>query len=373
MKEAIEYVVVFSAAIVLIVYMVLQGHTTILIASDTIKQDRLRQEAEVLMDSLIMSNGHPSNWGSLDLTWSGNRIVDFERIPPEKFGLALQGSRTLYTLSPAKVNMLVNGWLSWEDVLRTLGVGRLVRLSLKPLIRGDIEYIGSASYRISLLTWDGKPLAGAYVRGILIYIVRGGSTAELRLYETEAEAGVDGTTNLSFSVPSNEIGYLEETGVLNVYVSYGLLANMLRYVHNGERYIAGEIVEDVLLLYMSGEDSGARHVSDEIIVYTPSGASRVVWDTTQGENNNIINKGSKNVLPIELDGLGPSAIFVAGGVKFRGNWYTFVVYTPFDLTRPGEPAEFEIGSTRGAENVFTTSRMVTISGLTYIMELSMGA
>ena len=143
MKETVEYAIVFSAALVLIVFMFLQGYTGAFIAADTIEQDRLKQEAEALLEMLLTSNGDPPNWGETVLTWENNKVVDFYRITPERLGLADQNALRLYVLSPSKINMLANEWLSYEQIIDALAIRKHLKLVIKPVINIEITYLDS--------------------------------------------------------------------------------------------------------------------------------------------------------------------------------------------------------------------------------------
>lgn len=139
---------------------------------ETVKAEQLFTVAERIMDKILMTPGHPENWGA-DLC-NDSEIEDF--------GLALAGATAPYIVDPDKVMRLANLTpvpnpmpIKAERIAELLGIkGEYgFRLEMKPMITSRVETVYSvdnvaSAFKVQVVNWYGIGLPNARVKGLYV-------------------------------------------------------------------------------------------------------------------------------------------------------------------------------------------------------------
>lgn len=141
-------------------------------------QQQLRNIALSTLKTILIDVGYPSNWGS---------SIDFNASSVKRFGLALEGSSSLYVLDPDKVQRLVVdnplNYLDYEQVRELLGLQNYgFSLEIRSPFNVEVENqsqegdgIEVLRYEITVTTSDGKPIPNAIVDAFIFSsIYKGG-------------------------------------------------------------------------------------------------------------------------------------------------------------------------------------------------------
>jgi hypothetical protein len=146
-----------------------------------VDQQQLRNVALEALNSMLLSMGYPSNWGS-----------DFDNLT--KFGLALEGSSSFYVLDPNKVQRLVinpSGYLNYSDVRDLLGLhGYGFNIMIVPSFNVTVTLLNSTrigdnlllSFNVAVKFNGGMPIPNAIVQATTLYVQTDKKT--LKMLET---------------------------------------------------------------------------------------------------------------------------------------------------------------------------------------------
>jgi len=381
MKEAIEYLIVGTLILVIISFIITQNLLIPSKATNQMSQERLRDEAERTLDIILTSPGIPSNWGDTYVYVNNSKNVrnaqnvQIVSVNLTRFGLA--DNNKPYSLSPTKISYLKylsdTGQLSSQNIVKITGIDKPFYLKIIQALNITVTQISTTSFKIVVKTYNNQPAFNANVTGFLIYTSGTGNNISVGYYKNTKQASLDGTAVLTF--PLNQT---LQSWVLVVYVSWGLFRNVATYYNNSQQVINGYILGNSLILYMPSNETAARHVSENITVIIGYQPLTIKWDEFNGQSNNIINKGDKSILVIDLsEALSGTElnniIFVAGGVRYRGtNYYTFIVFQTPVFPNSSSLLTLSLGNINNALTAYSVQRIVSISGMTYIVQFTLG-
>lgn len=233
MKETIEYLIAFTAILLVFSYFAVESYLSTTSVVDVVDQDVFARRVEAYMNVLVNTPGHPQDWGYTELVKDRQgRIIDINWIRPYKLGLNDPNISQPYALSPEKLTSLAEGVFTEEEIMNAMGTNLRFRLVLRPLLSANITWEQTQSgitYYITVFTHNSMPSSNTNVTAILVYTIErhghGGNT-ELRNYTASGVTDGEGFIAISFSIPNGEMESLEENGVLTVYMRYGLLTGL---------------------------------------------------------------------------------------------------------------------------------------------------
>ncbi len=375
MKETIEYLIVGTLILIILSFIATQNLFTPSKATNQISQERLKDETEKILDTILTSPGNPSNWGSTYVI-GYKKNIQVVSVNSTSFGLAADMSQ-MYSLSATKISYLKylqdTGVLNSQNIVKITGINKPFNLKIIPALKVNVTQIDNTlTFKIIVKTYDDKPAFNANVTGFLIYVSGSGNKISVNYARNSSLTTLNGTAPLVFSVPSLN------SWALVVYVSWGLFRNVIAYYNTSSQVINGYILGNSLILYMPSEETNpsARHVSGNVTVGLSQKIITVQWDTTQGENNNVINKGAKYILSIDLSealsGTDLSdIIFIAGGIRYNGNnYYTFIVFQIPIF--PNNSTILTLSNINNVLRAYSTQRLVSINGMTYVVQFTLG-
>jgi hypothetical protein len=147
-------------------------------------QQQLRNIASRTLKTIVLETGYPADWGSSD---------PFDQDGVKRFGLAEANSSSFYILDPDKVQRLVEdnplGSIEYEKMRELLGLeGYGFSISILPpfnvtVIKEEFEVTSTKidlELKVRVSYNNGKPIGNdASVEAIIIYATKTGNTAKL--------------------------------------------------------------------------------------------------------------------------------------------------------------------------------------------------
>ncbi|MCX8180856.1 MAG: hypothetical protein N3E41_05740 [Thermofilaceae archaeon] len=170
---------------------------------ETVRAEQLFTIAERLMDKILLTTGHPPNWGSDPFILDAN-VTDF--------GLALEGAKTPYVIDPDKVMRLANLSLLPNPILMNADrIAELLqikgsygfRLEMRPMIITRVNTTNwvdeiASTFRVQVTNWYGVGLPNARVKGLYVLaLLKGGA----------GQPEIDKLHNFTQSCVTDALGY----------------------------------------------------------------------------------------------------------------------------------------------------------------------
>lgn len=357
-----------------------------------VDQQQLRNVAMNTLKAMLLDAGYPVNWGSTQ---------NFDPDQVERFGLALAGSSSFYTLDPDKVQRLVvdnpAGYIEYEDIrteLQLQGYGFSFQI-IPPfkVVVNDEDFDGEgdlvtledliAGVPVLITYNDGSPIPMASVEATLLYVLENDKDT---FYTLEAR---NSTTALGNCVIGLDIPQSHEDKISDFILVFKATVADVTTVTSSymegfhEHVLDASIVGDNITLHIpqdhmpGGNDtSGVRWVMD-IVSVDENG----IWNMYEGgrTNENKVTYGSGYyewsrefaglsydaplfiILTIDVPlgaGLGGRQLVLFLGP--RPNW------TGSRVVAYGDPID-----ARGASSAVRIQRDVVIAGMTYVAELTL--
>ncbi|RLI47207.1 hypothetical protein DRO69_01130 [Candidatus Bathyarchaeota archaeon] len=169
-----------------------------------VDQQQLRNVALEALNSMLLSKGYPSNWGSND---------PFNESDVAQFGLALSEDSSFYVLDPDKVQRLnvgnPSGSLDYETVRTLLGLqdyGFNIKI-MPPFNVTAIKKSGSPNllYEVNVTFNDGRPIPNAHVEATILYVE---NKKDYFTTETENSTNLLGQCTIEKVLPSGITDYV---------------------------------------------------------------------------------------------------------------------------------------------------------------------
>lgn len=348
-----------------------------------VDQQQLRNVALETLKTMLLDTGYPLNWGSDD---------DFSQSNLERFGLALSDSSSSYVLDPDKVQRLVVnnslGWVEYETVRQLLGLqGYGFSIRILPPFNVTVKDVSppgmkNQEFEVTVTFNDKKPIPNAVVEADIVYsyLVDPGETELDNKYTIRYTQG-KGITN--------------ELGKCNIQTQ---IDDPLGRVQENLLIIIKTTVADVTTITMMYQEGSAPEGLAEINVYGDSlnltrpekydpNANIWICDIAiitedglihlyNGTKSDMLNYGSKDLWSEIFNGLKSMnpvfTIFNFNAVEKGGGRQGALLVGPYPNHMGSRVTHYG-----GARQSFTSggsvtlSRAVNISGMTYIVELTL--
>lgn len=145
-------------------------------------QQQVRNVALSTLKTMLLDVGYPANWGSSEY---------FNASSVNRFGLAVESSSSLYVLDSDKVQRLVvdnpMGYLEYDQVRELLGLEDYgFSLKIRAPFQVNVEdqsppTIGNLKYEVTVMSNEEKPIPNAVVNAFIFYsLFKGGQDNEER-------------------------------------------------------------------------------------------------------------------------------------------------------------------------------------------------
>jgi len=349
-----------------------------------VDQQQLRNIALDTLKTMLLDTGYPANWGS---------TYDFDPDQVERFGLALSGSPSFYVLDPDKVQRLLyskTGFLKYEDIrakLKLQGYGFSFRITtpFKVTVNDEDFYgeskpitLGNLTRGIEVLVTNnvGRPIPKASVEATLVYVMKNDS----RVYIAKANNNTKAVGNCK--IRPADLDSIDLKDILDFVIVFKVTVADVTSVSArassmqgfGEQHVinATMIGDNITLTVPEGpgwekDSAGARWVNDVVLVTEDE-----VWPMYRGTKSNE-------------DKITWGGGYWGWSMRFSGLSYCNALFGIFNLNVPNprrlvlflgpEPnwrgPRVAACGPNGLPPIADVQRCVTISGMTYIAELTL--
>jgi len=341
-------------------------------------QQQLRNIALSTLKTILLDVGYPSDWGS---------SVNFNASRVERFGLALDGSSSLYVLDPDKVQRLVVDnpldYLEYEQVRELLGLQNYgfsleIRAPFNVEVKNQSQEgdgIEVLRYEITVTTSDEKPIPNAIVEAFIFSSIYKGGDNENEKYSVNFQAKTL-YTNETGKATLNEVLTGSISDVVVVFrITVSDVHSVMAVYRNGAPPIdiaeVNMVNDTIVLTPPDVTPKDARWVlnvfavsSDGVTsIYNGTKEDKINW----GEGYNQWEKSFNNLK--EIDPVLLVFNFKAvekgdgrKGVLVVGPYPNYLGSRVINYSDEGAPLS-DVG--------VRLQRIVNISGMTYVVELSL--
>ena len=359
-------------------------------------QQNAAQQAENLLDYVLLTPGSPANWGQASSA-------------PLALGLASPTSQTEYSLSQYSLMRLLvpnasatlnfkgvnyesvylggydyisapsSYFLNYSYAKTLLNITRAYefRLTVRAALNVSISELSTSKYSVSVVSSSGSPVVGANVMASLVYGISGkGSNPvpHVGISTATGTTGPQGTATLSFSVSPSGVG---EYYVVAQVESGGLTGEGYHYFNSASQPLT-------YILYNAGAPNQVTVVQHCAISTSPSCATDYInvsiADLSDGANTQTqltcnvtkINPGkgggdSGDNSTCKGTILGGFIVVTSQRSGKGPNSYPAVQLFPIDFA-VGLATQFG-GNPTGSPDAVTTSRVVLVAGISYVVSL----
>jgi hypothetical protein len=348
-------------------------------------QQQFRNIATQTLKTIVLETGYPTNWGSSD---------PFDQNDVKRFGLAKANSSSFYVLDPDKVQRLVEGnplgSIEYEKMRELLGLEDYgFSISILPPFNVTVtkEEFEVTSTEITLKLEvkvshnNGRPISEAFGEALIIYVTKSGNTAKLYVIKERVSTDLMGICVIEkeITAPSGE-QILDAIVVLRITVA--------------------DIATMVVIYQEPPPDDIAdiNIVGDEIILTHPDGLPPNSTPPASRWIDNIIEFNEESFSFIYNGSRSPEDLLTYGqGFKVWNETFsglkdsnpTLFLFNFWVLAQdqPATPRSVLIagpnpnligsrvlhfgGTVTSSSSAVKLQRNVVISGMTYIVELSM--
>ena len=334
-----------------------------------VDQQQLRNVALETLKTMLLDSGYPLNWGS-----DGN---------VERFGLALSDSSSSYVLDPDKVQRLVEnnplGFIDYETARQLMELGDYgFSLTISPPFNVTVKSLTAGSnitYEITV-TFDGRqPVPNAVVNALILYSVYKGESGTDEKYSI-GWAQVPGTTDelgkctIRHTLPGASVSDY----VIVFQTTVGDVATVTTVYGKPQPENIGAINivgDEIVVSHPKSDPNDARHVVN-IAMFAEDGI--MTFYNSTGGAEDILQYGDEKKDPwrrtfFGLQSMDPLLIIfnIRAVEKGEGKKGTLIV-GPYP-NYVGSRVIHYGGSPTGSS--VKLQRSVNISGMTYIMELTL--
>ncbi len=348
-----------------------------------VDQQQLRNIALDTLKTMLLDTGYPANWGSTH-NLDPNHVT--------RFGLALAGSSSSYVLDPYKVQRLIvgnpAGFIEYEDIrtkLRLQGYGFTFEI-VPPfkVIVNDEDFDGESNpitlgnltegIKVFVANNAGSPIPKALVKATMVYVLENDMDSYY-IVKANNNTNAVGKSVIKPDIPQNSNDISDFIIIFKVTVA-DVTTVKSSYVEGFEqqRAINASIIgENVTLTIPEGpgwgkDSAGARWVNNVVFV-----SEDEVWYTYNG------TKSNEDKITWGGGYWGWSRLF--GGLSYYNP--LFAIFC-LNVPSPRQLALFlgpeasskgliiaASGDPTGASSIAKVQRCVSISGMTYIAELTL--
>jgi hypothetical protein len=351
----------------------------------TVDQQQLKNTALNVFDSMLLSPGSPSNWGSTDPTeWNQNNV--------ELFGLSSTSALSKYVLDSDKVQRLdpLNpAVMEYNRVKDLLGLqGYDFRLSIfRPFsVKWTLNLTNSAvmfSVKVAR-TEDGTPIPNAAVKVTTMITATKLSqtnTSDLiskafdpKYYTTDVKGTCQDT------IPTNLASYSIQYAVAIIEVTVGGLSTTVVAQNDNSitEFVKINTFGDTVTLSfrdeLSNEETSSERRIMEIDAYDFENLYKIFDGTTSNPTDIKVVQGTGyeywSMQFPSLRTLNPTVLLFVMQLTLKGAGRVLVLIAgPFSFG--GSEEIFGYGPEPGAENVIAVlTRLVVISDMTYVAKIA---
>lgn len=352
-----------------------------------VNQQQLRNIALNILKTMLLNTGYPENWGS---------NYNFDPTKVERFGLSLANSSAFYVLDPDKVQRLVvgnpAGSMQYEDIrtklkLQDYGFNFRITPPFKVTINDkDFDDEGDPltledlieGVEVFVTYTDGNPIPKALVEATLVYVLQNDHDY---FYTTSAN---NNTNAIGKCQTKPDIPPAHQSKISDFVIAFKVtVADMTTlkasYMEGfGQQHVANASIigDNITLTIPEGPgwekgSAGTRWVDDVVLVNeeevlhiykgTQSNDDKITWGGGQwGWSRLFSGLTYYNPLFIIFDLSVPNPRRLALFLGPEPNWAGSRVEAFGDPT-----------GANGASSAVKVQRSVTISGMTYIAELTL--
>lgn len=347
-----------------------------------VDQQQLRNVALSSLNTMLLDAGYPLTWGS---------TATFDSASVVRFGLASADSSELYVLDSDKVQRLVTanpsqvGSLSYEQVRSLLGLqgyGFKLKImapfnvtirDMAPLANPEnpteIE-MRTIDYEVDVKLNDGKPVPNAVVNAQIFACIVGSG----EIYTVQNLKETRFTNELGTSRVQRSLTGQVSDAVIIFDVTVGdvhTVSSMYRRGEAPDDVAVVNVVGDRLILTIPPVDVNDNRWVRTVQVYTGDGSIVLLFE---GTHDDMINWGSMDQWFRDFPGLKQMdpVLMIVGfwAVEKNSGRKGILVVGPFprDLGNRIGSFGFE-GEVPGGPAAAKVTRVVSISGMTYVVEL----
>ena len=339
-------------------------------------QQQLRNVALATMKTMLLDVGYPANWGS-DTSFNESSVC--------RFGLALEGSSSLYVLDPDKVQRLVVdnpvGYLGYDKVRELLGLeGYDFSLKIRAPFKVEVEdhspsAITNLRYEVTVMSNDEKPIPNAAVNAFIFYSVYKGGKDEDERYSVGCIRETVYTDEMGECTIEKVLTGSISDVIIVLQTTVGDVNSIMTVYRRGgppEDIAEINIVNDTIVLTPpDSTPKDARWILN-IISYSSDGLTSIYNGTqedkiTWGAGFNRWEKSFNNLKDTDPVIMIFNFRAVEKGVGRKG----ILMVGPFPNYLGSRVLEYGSGMSTPSGAGVQLQRAVNISGVTYIFELSL--
>ena len=332
----------------------------------SVDQQQLRSVAIEVLNDMLLSVGHPVDWGSYN---------DFNPQAVGKFGLALSESSSSFVLDPDKVERLVLdnplGCLDYLRVHRLMGLqgyGFNVKIAAPfDVVTDNLSVGNNLKFRVTVKFNNGKPIPNAVIDAKIVYaLYEGGSSDDenysLRLIHVSNRTDELGKGVVEYGIGENsDFVAVFQTTVADVTTVTAIYGN---FPPNNIAEV-NMVKDEVVLTHPKSRPNDNRWI-ENVVAFTEDGLVTLF----NGTKADALNYGSRRVWKRIFNGLKNLdpilLIFNVNCVERGVGRKDTLVVGPYPNVNGSRVIEY--GGTPMGTTV-ELHRAVKISGMTYVVQL----
>jgi hypothetical protein len=400
---------IFAFLILVLILVTFMGYIipSAYLSFTTTKEHQLEEVAQAIMDKILLSPGHPEEWGDISIVESEE---DLRAFGLQKTNGSVYELDVNKLLRIASVNTSLTMTLPWtirisqETIARLLGLGNDYGFSIRvtPALNLSVRSLGTYTFtkgngkghgkltvpnpvEVTVTTPDGRPALGANVTGLftLMSIRSYGSKEECYVNASfvtsvvnwEGKATLDFTSFLDSINNELKNKVLKKSGsTIIIYADYyGIRAvNSSILETDVDEILRGTVVDNYLILEHAEElefpgPPAAVHLGKEAALANPPYyvyLSDFEDVTEHGESGWIINHGHYNIRVYELSSVvDDDVVLIMMPAKYTGQYYLVSFFR--------EPSNVicQKGAASGNIKTSVLRRMVRVGSFHYFVEV----